>query len=45
LVGPTYDAGQGKTGFETASQLDTTDVQRTILKLFLGGTLRQRAKQ
>ena len=39
LVGPTYDAGQGKTGFETASQLDTTDVQRTILKLFLGGTL------
>tara|TARA_X000001036_G_C20692070_1_gene809739 strand:+ start:4086 stop:5999 length:1914 start_codon:yes stop_codon:yes gene_type:complete len=39
LVGPNYDAGQGKTGFETASQLDTTDVQRTILKLFLGGTL------
>ncbi len=39
LVGPTYSAGQGKTGFETASQLDTTDVQRTILKLFLGGTL------
>ena len=39
LVGPTYDAGQGKTGFETASQLDTTDVQRTILKLFIGGTL------
>tara|TARA_B100001287_G_scaffold253259_1_gene235849 strand:- start:7591 stop:9525 length:1935 start_codon:yes stop_codon:yes gene_type:complete len=39
LVGPTYSAGQGKTGFETASQLDSTDVQRTILKLFLGGTL------
>ena len=39
LVGPTYSAGQGKTGFETASQLDTTDVQRTVLKLFLGGTL------
>jgi hypothetical protein len=39
LVGPDYDAGQGKTGFEVASQLDSTDVQRTILKLFLGGTL------
>jgi len=39
LVGPEYDVGQGKTGFETASQLDTTDVQRTILKLFIGGTL------
>ena len=39
LVGPEYDADQGKTGFEVASQLDNTDVQRTILKLFLGGTL------
>lgn len=39
LVGPDYDAGQGKTGFEVSSQLDSTDVQRTILKLFLGGTL------
>lgn len=39
LVGPEYSAGQGKSGFEVSSQLDTTDVQRTILKLFLGGTL------
>lgn len=39
LVGPPYSAGQGKTGFEVASQLDSTDVQRTILKLFIGGTL------
>jgi len=39
LVGPEYDASQGKTGFEVASQLDSTDVQRTILKLFLGNTL------
>jgi hypothetical protein len=39
LVGPEYSAGQGKTGFEVTSQLDATDVQRTILKLFLGGTL------
>ncbi len=39
LVGPDYSAGQGKTGFEVTSQLDSTDVQRTILKLFLGDTL------
>jgi len=39
LVGPEYSASQGKSGFEVASQLDTTDVQRTILKLFLGDTL------
>jgi len=39
LVGPEYSAGQGKSGFEVSSQLDSTDVQRTILKLFLGGTL------
>jgi hypothetical protein len=39
LIGPEYSAAQGKTGFEVASQLDTTDVQRTILKLFLGDTL------
>lgn len=39
LVGPDYSAGQGKTGFEVSSQLDITDVQRTILKLFLGDTL------
>ena len=34
LIGPEYSAGQGKTGFEVTSQLDATDVQRTILKLF-----------
>jgi hypothetical protein len=39
LIGPEYSAGQGKSGFEVSSQLDATDVQRTILKLFLGGTL------
>ena len=39
LVGPTYDAGQGKTGFESASQVDIQNVTRTILKLFLGGVL------
>lgn len=39
LVGPPYSSSQGKTGFEVASQLDSTDVQRTILKLFLGDVL------
>ena len=39
LVGPEYDVGQGKSGFEVASVIDTTDVQHTVLKLFLGGTL------
>ena len=35
LVGPNYDAGQGKTGFETASQLDTTDVPVSYTHLTL----------
>lgn len=39
LIGPDYTAAQGKSGLEAASQLDTTDTQRTILKLFLGGLL------
>lgn len=39
LVGPNYDGDQGKTTFEAASQVDTSNIQRQILKLFLGGTL------
>jgi len=39
LVGPTYDAGQGKTGFEAHSQIDDRNITRTILKLFLGDVL------
>lgn len=39
LVGPTYDAGQGKTGFESASQIDANNIQQTILKQFVGGIL------
>lgn len=39
LVGPDYDAGQGKTGFEVASVIDSTSVDRTILKLFVQGAL------
>jgi len=39
LIGPEYSAAQGKTGFEVASQIDSSDIQRTILKLFIGGSL------
>lgn len=39
LVGPNYETGQGKTTFESASQLDSTGVNRVIMKLFIGGTL------
>ena len=39
LVGPTYDAGQGRTGFESDSQIDINNITHTILKLFLGGVL------
>jgi len=39
LVGPTYNAGQGKTGFETDTQVDTNNITHVILKLFIGGQL------
>jgi len=39
LVGPDYDAGQGKTGFEVTSVIDSTSVDRTVLKLFIQGAL------
>ena len=39
LVGPDYDSGQGKTGFEVSSVIDSTSVDRTILKLFIQGAL------
>jgi len=39
LVGPSYTAGQSKTGFEADSVIDEGNVQRTILKLFVGGVL------
>jgi hypothetical protein len=39
LVGPTYDAGQGRTGFEADTQLDDKNVAHTILKMFVGGKL------
>ena len=39
LVGPNYTTTQGKTTFEAATQVDATNIQRQILKLFIGGTL------
>ena len=39
LVGPTYDAGQGKTGFESRTQIDVNNVSRTVLLMYLGGVL------
>ena len=39
LVGPSYTAGQGKTGFEADSVIDDGNVERTILKQFVGGVL------
>ncbi len=39
LVGPSYTAGQGKTGFEADSIIDDGNVERTVLKLFIGGVL------
>ena len=35
LVGPTYDAGQGRTGFESDSQIDINNITHTILKMFV----------
>ena len=39
LVGPTYDAGQGRTGFEADTQLDDKNQAHTILKMYIGGKL------
>ena len=39
LAGPPYQAGQQKTGFEVESVIDSVNVTRTALKLFIGGTL------
>ena len=39
LAGPPYQAGQQKTGFEVQSVIDSVNVTRTALKLFIGGQL------
>lgn len=39
LVGPQYSAAQGVSGFEVATVTDRSSIGRTILKLYIGGTL------
>ena len=39
LAGPPYQAGQQKTGFEVQSVVDSVNVTRTALKLFIGGQI------
>lgn len=39
LIGPVYTSLQGKSGFETASILDTQSRSRSVLKLFIGNQL------
>jgi hypothetical protein len=39
LVGPTYTKGQGKTGFEAYTMVDTSNQTRTVLLLYIGGVL------
>ena len=39
LVGPTFTAGQGKTGYEAVTMVDTGNQSRTILALYIGGVL------
>lgn len=39
LVGPEYDASQGRTGFEVQSVIDIAARERVVLKMWVGGTL------
>ena len=39
LAGPIYTAQQGKTGFETTTALDTQNNSKTIIKMYIGGTM------
>lgn len=39
LAGPEYTSGQGKTGFETQTVIDTVSAEKTILKMFVAGIL------
>lgn len=39
LAGPAYNADQRRTGFEVDSIIDTVSTGRTILKLYIGGSL------
>lgn len=39
LVGPNYDAGQGKTGFEAVTLLDSNSQDQTVLYMYVAGQL------
>jgi hypothetical protein len=39
LVGPNYDAGQGKTGFEAVTILDNNSQDQTVLYMYVAGQL------
>ena len=39
LVGPQYQAGQQKTGFEVQSVINSVNITKTALKLYIGGAL------
>ena len=39
LVGPEYTATQGKTGLEAATMVDTSNQNRTVLAMYVGGVL------
>ena len=39
LVGPTYTATQGRTGYEAVTIVDTSNTTRVVLALYIGGIL------
>ena len=39
LAGPIYTAQQGKTGMEAVTSLDTQNNSKTIIKMYIGGTM------
>ena len=39
LVGPQYNAAQGKTGLEAVTMVDTSTQVRTVLAMYIGGVL------
>jgi len=39
LVGPQYNAVQGKTGLEAVTMVDTSNQTRTVLAMYIGGVL------
>jgi hypothetical protein len=39
LVGPQYNSTQGRTGVEAVTMVDTSNQQRTVLAMYIGGVL------